>query len=198
MKDFAGRRFGELVTVKQEHKGRKYYYWLCQCDCGNMALISRGRLMDGVATSCGHYRNTQNRLWSSRSYTTWSDMVRRCHNKDHHQYKDYGGRGIFVCEEWHDFKVFYKDMGERPIGSSIDRIDNNKGYYKGNCRWADRKTQNNNTRQNRFITCFGKTKTLQQWSDETGINAETISSRIKRNNWSLEKALSTPTRPFKK
>lgn len=197
MKDLTGKRFGELVVIERGPKVGRRYKWFCICDCGISGLFCMGRLTDGVATSCGHKKNKQNRLWNSRSYSTWSGMMRRCNNKNHKQYPSYGARGILVCDRWHNFKSFYEDMGERPKGMSLDRIDNNLGYYKENCRWTDRKTQNNNKRNNVMLTCFGETKTLQQWSDSINIHAETLRRRIWGLGWNIEDALTKRPRIFK-
>lgn len=117
-------------------------------------------------------------------YSAWEQMLSRCRNKRNPKYPGYGGRGITVCDEWSSFKKFYEDMGKRPAPEySIDRIDNNSGYSKANCRWATRKQQQNNMRTNRWITDGYKTMTVAQWADELGIKPNTIVTRLKRG-WS--------------
>lgn len=130
-------------------------------------------------------------LKHKKSYSIWVDMLRRCNKKDHRAYKDYGGRGIKVCKRWHSVEKFYKDMGEKPEGLTLDRVDNNKGYNKKNCRWATNEEQANNRRDNVFITAFGQTMTVAQWSRKVSVNETTIARRL-RAGWSDERALSAP------
>jgi hypothetical protein len=107
-------------------------------------------------------------------------MKDRCFNITNKSYANYGGRGISVCKRWECFENFYEDMGEPPEGRSLDRIDNNKGYSPGNCRWATRKEQNTNQRSNVLIEFAGRTQTLSEWANEKGINRMTIRSRLDR------------------
>jgi hypothetical protein len=105
-------------------------------------------------------------------------MRSRCRNKNDSDYADYGGRGIDICPEWDDFLVFYKDMGERPTRKTLDRIDVNGNYEPSNCRWADADLQANNKRNNRLITIGEETKTLQQWSNEFGVDQSKAKYRL--------------------
>ena len=134
--------------------------------------------------------------WShTRLYSIWEHVKSRCLNKNNHAYEYYGGRGITVCSDWHEFVGFrdwalkngYKDT------LTIDRIDSDKGYYPANCRWATRKEQSNNLRRNKNITYNGKTQNVTQWADELGINPDTLYSRIFRASWTVEKAFTTKT-----
>lgn len=137
-------------------------------------------------------------------YNVWSCMRSRCHNKNHPQYKDYGGRGISVCNEWNDFRVFrewalsngYVDRNNRD-DCSIDRIDVNGNYDPSNCRWTNRKVQMNNRRANVFLTYKGETKTLSQWADALGICYSTFMSRYDRG-LSIERIVTTPVRVYGK
>lgn len=137
-------------------------------------------------------------------YTVWSDMLSRCRNQNHKQYKDYGGRGIIVCEEWKDFPTFrewafatgYVD-GDNREKCTIDRIDVNGNYEPSNCRWANRKVQMNNRRVNVLLTYNGETKTLAQWAEALGICYSTITSRYCRG-WSIERIANTPVRVYGK
>lgn len=126
----------------------------------------------------------------SQTYKSWDAMRQRCNNKNNPKYNIYGGRGITVCEQWKQFINFLNDMGEAPKGYQIDRINNDKGYYKRNCRWRTPKQQARNRSNNRLITHDGKTQCLSEWAEETGINRETISSRIKRG-LSIKESLTT-------
>lgn len=121
-------------------------------------------------------------------HKNWSDMKQRCFNKNNPRYKDWGGRGITICKRWMKFENFLADMGERPKGKSLDRIDNNGNYCKENCRWATRKEQQNNTRQNRIITYKGKTQNLTQWAKELKIDRQKLTNMINSGK-SMEKVI---------
>lgn len=127
----------------------------------------------------------------SREYHSWTNMKYRCYNVNNPSYAKYGGRGIKVCDRWlgrHGFVNFYKDMGDRPIYTSIDRIDNNGDYTPENCRWATREEQQNNTRRCRLIEYNGRTQNLTQWARELSINPNTLTKRLNKG-WSIERAL---------
>lgn len=128
-------------------------------------------------------------------YQAWGQMISRCYNLNHQQYKNYGARGISVCDDWRfDFTSFLSDMGSRPSSAhSLDRINNNLGYYPENCRWATLKEQNNNTRSNRMCVVDGVQLTIAQAVDKTRLNRKTVYTRLHRG-WPIEKALSTPAR----
>lgn len=127
-------------------------------------------------------------------HIAWCDMRKRCYLSTHFRYADYGGRGVGVCERWrHSFEAFYQDMGPRPSAShSLDRIDNNGDYEPGNCRWSTAKEQARNTRRNRMLTFRGQTMCVAAWSEETGININTLYIRIHRG-WSIDRVLSKPS-----
>jgi hypothetical protein len=147
----------------------------------------------GKLAVAGHFKKKHGYAHpGSKAYQTWFSMLARCNRESHKSFPRYGGRGIRVCEEWTDFESFLKDMGDRPDGFSIGRIDNNKGYFKENCRWETMKEQQNNRVSNRVICAFGITKTLTQWADEFGIKSCTISRRIDVYGWDLESAIKTP------
>jgi hypothetical protein len=119
-------------------------------------------------------------------------MKNRCLNPNDEKWHHYGGRGITIDPPWLDFSVFLRDMGTRPEGTSIDRIDNSKGYSKANCRWATCKEQCNNRRSNRVIEFNGERLTQMQWSERTGLPVTTIMNRLGRLKWSVERTLTTP------
>jgi hypothetical protein len=122
-------------------------------------------------------------------------MFSRCSNPNNRFYHAYGGRGIVVCERWKSsFKNFLSDMGEAPSGKSIERIDNNKGYCKSNCKWATRKEQQRNMRSNHLKTFDGETKCIAEWAEEFNIKPVTLWSRLYKYGWSIEKALLTPVK----
>ena len=122
-------------------------------------------------------------------------MKRRCLSPKRESYKYYGGRGIKVCDEWlHSYDAFLRDMGEAPEGLSIERKDNNGNYCPENCIWATKLEQNNNMRSNRWLEHQGKRQTITQWAEELGMDFMTLSCRIDRLGWSVEKALTTPVK----
>lgn len=128
---------------------------------------------------------------------TWGDMKGRCLNPAHRNYADYGGRGISICERWLTYENFLADMGERPPGRSLDRLNNDGNYEPSNCRWATPKEQARNTRSNRLITYKGETKCMAQWADDLGLPKHTLEQRVAKG-WDIEKALTTPYHPTRK
>jgi hypothetical protein len=138
------------------------------------------------------------RLKGSALYGVWKDMHKRCSNPKSLNYPHYGGRGIKVCKHWFELDNFIIDMGHRPPGMSLDRIDNNGDYCPENCRWATDKEQMNNTRNNLHIEAFGRVQTLAQWCVETGLKRPTVNRRLK-DGWNVEAALfikPVPTRDY--
>lgn len=135
-------------------------------------------------------KRTKHGFSKSPTYGIWCSMKQRCRNKNNKFFPYYGGRGIDYCERWENFKEFLEDMSERPNGKTLDRIDNNLGYYLENCRWETRKTQQNNRRVCNFITYNGQTKTIAQWSETLSIPYQTISNRF-HLGWPIEKILSS-------
>ena len=134
--------------------------------------------------------NATHGMTNTPEYAAWRDIKRRCYSPDFKQYHDYGGRGIIMCPTWvNSFQNFYRDMGARPIGCSIDRKDNEGNYTPNNCQWATKQQQAHNRRDSRFITYNGFTKTLTQWMKE--LNNPQIANRLHRG-WTIERALSTP------
>lgn len=149
-------------------------------------------------------RNRQNAIhgmYKEPVYHCFQEMKSRCRNKRHHAYENYGGRGIFVCERWLEkkgqgFLNFIEDMGIPDKGLEIDRINNNDGYYKENCRWTTTKINVRNRRTAKMIEFNGETKCLAQWAEDLGIERKALQMRLK--TWSIEKALTTPYKSYTK
>lgn len=157
--DLTGRVFGRLTVVSYSHthktpSGQSKASWLCQCECGNQLVVKSQPLKIGNTSSCGCLRNelTGNRsrthgMTGTPTYETWRGMRERCERPDNHRYSSYGGRGIKVCDRWmNSFENFLADMGERPDGMTLDRIDVNGNYEPGNCKWATDAEQRMNKR----------------------------------------------------
>lgn len=150
-----------------------------KCECGTAALMMETNLKRPTNTpkSCGCAK-VKHGLWQTKAYESWSGMMSRCYKPHDNRYGAYGARGIRVCERWHDFSNFYADMGDRPAGRSIDRIDVNGHYEPGNCRWATAKEQAHNTRTNRRIEMDGQIKTVTQWAEELGVLPKVVFARL--------------------
>lgn len=204
--DLTGQRFGRLVVIKWAGKDKQgNYLWLCRCNCKN-EIITRGYdLKSGNTKSCGCFKiqRTIERMTkhghsqNNKTYVSWYAMIQRCTNLNNERYKDYGGRGITVCKRWRKFENFLEDMGERPPKCTIERKNNNKGYYKKNCKWATSIEQNRNSRHNCLIIYNGKTQCLAVWAEEYNILYNTLLQRLRRN-WSIEGALTTPVKHRRK
>lgn len=128
----------------------------------------------------------------SKEYWVWSAMMQRCTNPKNKAYKNYGGRGINVCEKWRSFKGFAEDMLPRPPGAMLDRINNDEGYSPENCRWTDRKTQNSNRRNCIYVQHGGKQITLKERCRQLGISYGPVVKRVQDRGWSLHDALTIP------
>jgi hypothetical protein len=189
--EMIGRSFGSWVVVEcggSGHKGEAM--WLCRCVCGFKKQIRGSHLRQGQTMHCGclTFGNMKSRsshpLWS-----TYQGIRQRCTNPNYKGYKNYGGRGIYLCERWNQFQNFVEDMGPKPSsGHSIERKDNMKGYSPDNCVWATSWQQNRNTRHARKITFNGVCRHLTDWCKELGIKDSTLHWRLR--NWDFEKSMS--------
>lgn len=210
-KDLTGRIFGRLTVVGFAEwrpsagvKGRRSF-WMCQCKCGNTKAIVGASLTLGLSTSCGCFHKEEvvkrftthggkiNRK-ASPTYSTWCNMLTRTTNKNGDRYEDYGGRGVGVCESWKSFEVFLKDMGPRPKGTSLDRIDNNLGYSVENCRWASHVEQGRNKRSNRIVNYQGREICMSELAEITGMSYIALYHRILTKKMSVDEALAFPVR----
>jgi hypothetical protein len=198
-----GDKFNRWTVISDSFFVRNQRVVQCRCDCGTEKPVRLGRLHKGESRSCGclqveeltTHGHTANAIRKdSNEYWIWNSMRQRAINPKHKQYADYGGRGIGLCERWLKFENFYADMGPRPSkGHSIERKENDKGYEPSNCRWATRTEQNQNKRNNRFITANGETLCLAEWARRLNCINSTILGRIKMG-WSEEKAVTVPVR----
>lgn len=198
-KDITGQRFGRLVTVSRVRRRtpkRSLVYWLCRCDCGAELTILAASLVHGRTRSCGcskgdaaRSRPTSHGLKHTGAYKSWQAMRSRClHATDNH-YHSYGGRGIKICERWSRFLNFYADMGDRPEGMTLDRMNRDGHYEPSNCRWATLREQARNTSQNRIIEHNGERRCLAEWAEIHALPFETLRQRAERGE--------TPPRMFR-
>lgn len=194
--DLSGKRFGRLLVVSPSHvdKGGNRH-WHCVCDCGANAIVPARTMKLGRTVSCGCYRCERSRthhMSTTSEYRIWADMRGRCERKSFKQFKDYGGRGIAVCDRWQRFEKFYEDMGPRPGPEfSLDRINVNGNYEPGNVRWATDHVQRRNRRDNNFVEFGGKRLCLADWAREANITSQHLRGRLK-GGWPFSLAISTP------
>lgn len=201
-----GSKFNRLRYIgKAENDKRNKTMWICKCDCGTIKNIQATQVKNQRVLSCGCLKDEGNRkthgLRKHRLYKIHSGMRQRCYNENNTAYKNYGGRGITVCDEWkNDFQSFYDWSMENGYqkGLSIDRINNDGNYEPSNCRWVDTKTNNNNKRNVHYVTYKNKTQSLMSWCEELDLDYGIISSRIVEYGWDIERAFTTKSRKYDK
>lgn len=189
-----GQKFNRLTVIKDSGiRKHEKKWWLCLCDCGKEAIVATSYLKNGHIKSCGclakevassraFARNYIDGYTKEPLYNVWRNMIKRCTDTTDEQYYSYGGRGITVCDRWLSYWNFAADMGERPSEDSvIDRINNNKGYSKENCRWTTHHINNRNKRNNVWITYDGETFCLTDWANILGVSVPSICNYAKRN-----------------
>lgn len=191
--DETGNTYGRLVVLYQgESKlssGKPTVRWVCRCSCGNITMVAGSSLRYGSSKSCGclssdtatvtHTKHGHSpSSGSTATYSVWEGMMSRCNCPTDKRYRAYGGAGILVCERWHNFTNFLADMGVRPVGLTLDRLDNSQGYYKENCRWATRMEQVLNRRNSVWITIDGVRKVLKHWCTDLGVVYTTALRKI--------------------
>lgn len=182
--DMTGQKYGRLTVEKRAPSAKSgNIRWHCKCECGNETIVYGSHLRNGNTKSCGcletetkRSMHLKHKMSGTRLYNIWSWMKRRCNDEDVEDYFNYGGRGITYCEEWEEFIPFRDWALENGYSDelTIDRIDVNGNYEPSNCRWVDMKTQANNTRKNVHVTIDGVTKTIPEWSELSGVNAQTL------------------------
>lgn len=209
--DLSGNRYDMLLVLHRvENSLDGYVQYLCLCDCGNTKVIKGHNLSNGKTHSCGcmkkkmmaekqfkHGDAGTHHSASSRLYRIWQGMINRCTRQKFRQWKDYGGRGITVCDEWiNDYSVFKEWAIQNGYSDdlTIDRINNDGNYEPTNCRWVSMKHQMNNKSNNHLINYNGCTKTLTEWAEELGIPRHTLSERINKRHLPIEKAFEQKVR----
>ena len=207
--DLSGRRFGRLIAIERVGRkiapnGTRQTMWRCKCDCGNETTVKYIALTSGNTCSCGCWEQenresmikiaqTNNRKSVSKDfigalethplYKTWKSMLMRCNNPNVRGYKHYGGRGIKVCDRWSGdlgFENFVNDMGERPDGTTLDRVDVNGHYEPSNCRWATAEQQMNNRTDNSCITLNGESITCTQLCKKYGFYYTYVAHQLRQ------------------
>lgn len=202
--DLTGQKKGRLFVVRPVRKeGIERLFYECLCDCGNTKIVGAQNLRRGLTQSCGCLHKDRTREASFKHgmshtsiHNTWLSMIQRCTDPNCVAYKDYGGRGIKVCDEWKVFENFFRDVGLPPQkGMTLDRYPNNDGNYEpSNVRWATKKEQANNRRSSHFVSFQNETLTIAQWEDRYGLRRGALYSRLQRG-WTMERALTEP--PYK-
>lgn len=200
MVDISGQRFGLLTAVDQtDRRANGSVVWLCRCDCGRNHEASAGHLRSGNTRSCGctraetltvhgHARKGKR----TSEHVIWYGMIDRCTNKNNLAFHRYGGRGIAVCDRWMSFPNFLADMGTRPAGRTLDRVNNEGNYEPSNCRWATPKQQAHNSRKAlRMLTVDGLTLCIADWAERLSVPARRIQKRLSLG-WSVRDALTLP------
>lgn len=202
-------KFGLLIGSKynrwtilekyEKKKNNRQYFYKCQCDCGGIGIVSASSLRNGRSKSCGCVKNesaskrfTKHGMSRERLYHIWNSMIHRCYDKTSKSYPIYGGRGINVCKNWKDSYACFKDWSlnnGHQNDLTIDRINNNEGYFPENCRWITKREQSNNKRNTPMFTYNGKTQSLSFWASELGIKYSILYKRINRMGLSFEEAI---------
>lgn len=199
--DISGNRYGRLLVLARSGTRRGQILWACSCDCGAKVDVVSLHLRDGRTQSCGCLAREKAAATAtihgghgSKEHSIWMGMNRRCGSPGCKSFKNYGARGITVCDSWRDsFPNFLRDMGHCPPGMSLDRKRNNEGYSPSNCRWATPKQQSRNTRRSVLLTAFGETKSMADWieDDRCKCPVSALPQRI-RAGWAHADAISTP------
>lgn len=201
-RDLTGTTHGRLTVTsvsgtRKTPNGSSRLMWNCTCSCGTEVEVWSVSLINGVTRSCGCLARELSSLNHSThgqrhspTYTTWRGMMDRCRNPNNPRSANYMARGIAVCNEWSKFEVFLHDMGERPEGLTLERVDNDKGYNKTNCKWASSTEQARNTTRSVLVTWRGTTRNICDWATDMGITQQGLRIRIRR--WGLDRAMTTP------
>ena len=180
-----GKTYGRLTVLGEDPKRNKNNHILynCKCSCGKSKKILGSSIRSGASKSCGCLQKesiTKHGMDRTPEYKAYQSMHQRCYNKKSKQYKGWGGRGIDVCSEWHDFNKFYEDMGDRPEKHTLERLDNEKGYGPDNCIWATPKEQALNRRNSIKVMHHGKEITVKEFASSIGLTESGARKRLKK------------------
>ena len=187
--DLTGQKFGYLTVLKRLNysKTGHTYLWECKCDCGNITIVRGSNLRTGHTISCGCKKGlTKHNKWNTRLYRIYYNMIQRCNNPKNYWYKNYGARGIKICDDWlNDFMNFYNWSVKNGYNEelTLDRINVNGIYKPSNCRWVTRLIQQNNTRKNKLITYKNETHTSPEWERKLNLPPRYISNRLRNNTF---------------
>jgi len=199
--DRVGCKYNRLVVTSYAHRKNGKAYWNCLCDCKNTTVASGSNLVTGAVKSCGCAKKGCNIIHGKTGtveYSTWARMRQRCYNELNLDYESYGGRGIIVCERWHDFENFLEDMGKRPNNkSSIDRIDNDGNYELSNCKWSSDSEQAINKRNTLFVVYRGERIRLKDLCRKLNKNYISIYKKTQYRDLNIEDAINTTLLPYK-
>lgn len=208
VKDLTGQKFERLTAIERDYApqntNRKRTKWICKCECGNIVSVVSTDLLSGHTKSCGCYHKDQARnflsgikkksqnyhLSKTKTYRIWKAMMQRCSKENCWAFKYYGGRGIKVCNRWHDYKNFLHDMGSAPDNGSIDRINVDGNYEPDNCRWITMKQQNNNRRSCIYVEYDGHRLSLKAFAEKYDLSYSRVRS-LYHNGKSCDKILKT-------
>ena len=196
-KDLTGQEFGRWRVLHEAGRADRQVLWECECVCGSRRQVRGGTLRQGLSLSCGECldrtaAHTTHGHSRDPLYAVWRNLLARCMDASNHDFRHYGGRGIGVCARWLEFDAFAQDMGPRPPGGTIERIDVNEDYEPSNCRWATQKEQTRNARSNINITFAGRTQCIGAWAEELGINYSTLYNRLVTHAWEPARAFRSP------
>lgn len=202
MRDITGTRYGKLCAVKPHSRtSGQSYRWLWACDCGGQKVLHSYSAKKAGQCGCETAaklaaRHRTHGAAATPMYKLYHAMKDRCGNTHNTHYSHYGARGIRVCERWlESYENFLLDMGERPPGTTLDRVNNDGNYEPGNCRWASRRQQQRNRRNNNTVTLDGVTMCMTEWCEHFGIQFTTVRGRIRRG-WSIEDSLRIQVNPI--
>jgi hypothetical protein len=196
--DMTEQKWGRLTAIKHVAG----YAWMFRCDCGTEVVAPGPQVRSGKKRSCGCLRREVSServkthgMTGSPTFISWSGMLRRCENKNSDRYRYYGAKGVCVCDRWRGkdgFSNFLADMGERPAGTTLDRIDPSGNYEPSNCRWATARVQQTNRRNRREFLFFGVPMTASEAADRYGVALGTVVSRIYKLGMTPDQAIATP------
>jgi len=203
MIDLTDRVVNKLRVLRRVENVGRQPAWLCLCECGTEKRFLGMHLRLETPADCGcglpqRMRAAQvtHGMTYSPEWRSWNSMVQRCTCETHASWKDYGGRGIKVCKRWLTFENFYKDMGLRPPGTSLDRKNNSRGYSPANCRWATHEEQQNNRRSNVYLTLDGQTKTMKQWATHFGVKYSVVKERHADGKTGMDLFATSPRKQY--